>query len=54
MIETIRRQKTEIEELVKMAEMVVGDLEDAGARLGGVGEELARDGREVEGVLGGI
>jgi kinetochore protein NNF1 len=52
LIETIRRQRTEIEELVKMAEMVVGDLEDAGGRLGSVGEELAREGRGAEEILG--
>jgi len=48
----LRRQKEEIRELLEMVERVVGDAAQAGERLGGVGEEVAREGREAEGVLG--
>ncbi|KAH7360275.1 Nnf1-domain-containing protein [Rhexocercosporidium sp. MPI-PUGE-AT-0058] len=51
LIEEIRRQRKEIEELLALGEMLVRDLEGAGERLGESGEELARRGREAEGVL---
>ncbi|KAI9055176.1 hypothetical protein LZ554_000140 [Drepanopeziza brunnea f. sp. 'monogermtubi'] len=51
LIEEVRRQRAEIEELLKLGEVLVGDLEGAGGRLGERGEELARAGREAEGVL---
>ncbi|KAJ5054620.1 uncharacterized protein L3040_000887 [Drepanopeziza brunnea f. sp. 'multigermtubi'] len=51
LIEEVRRQRAEIEELLKLGEILVGDLEGAGGRLGERGEELARTGREAESVL---
>ena len=54
MVEQIRRQREEIAELMKLAEKVVGDLEDAGGRLGNEGEGLAARGREAEVVMGGV
>jgi hypothetical protein len=50
----IRRQRVEIEALLKGVEVLVGDLEGSGGRLGremdGVG--LSGRAREAEGVLG--
>jgi len=54
LIETIRKQRQEIEDLVKMAEKVVGDLEDAGGRLGKEGDVLAKESRSAEEVLGSV
>ncbi|PVH84777.1 Nnf1-domain-containing protein [Cadophora sp. DSE1049] len=51
LIEEIRRQRAEIEELLGLGEMLVKDLEGAGRRLGERGEDLAGKGREAEGVL---
>jgi kinetochore protein NNF1 len=54
LIELLRRQKAEIEELVKLAERVVGDVGDAGGRLGGEGEGLADGARRAEEILGSV
>ena len=51
LIEEIRRQRKEIEQLLGLGEMLVKDLEGAGSKLGERGEELASKGREAEGVL---
>lgn len=51
LIEEIRRQRAEIEELLSLGEMLVKDLEGAGKKLGERGEELAEKGREAESVL---
>lgn len=53
LIEEVRRQRKEIEALLMLGEGVVRDLEGAGGRLAERGGELAREGREAEGVLGG-
>ncbi|CZS90062.1 uncharacterized protein RAG0_01196 [Rhynchosporium agropyri] len=51
LIEEIRRQRAEIEELLNLGEMLVRDLEGAGNRLGEKVEDLAKRGREAEGIL---
>lgn len=54
LVEALRRQKQEIEELVALAEKVVGDVENAGGSLGSVGEGLAERSRRAEGELGSV
>lgn len=54
LVEEVRRQRAEIEDWLRLAETLVGDLEAAGRGLGEEGEELARKGREAEGVLDGM
>jgi kinetochore protein NNF1 len=54
LVEALRRQKAEIEELVALAEKMVGDVEDAGGRLGGEGMELANGARRAEESLGSV
>jgi kinetochore protein NNF1 len=49
--EVLRRQKSEIEELVLLAEKVVRDADNAGSSLGDVGEEVAEGSRRAEGTL---
>jgi kinetochore protein NNF1 len=54
LVEVLRRQKAEIEELVALAEKVVGDLEDAGGRLQAEAEGLSGDARGAEVELGRV
>ncbi len=54
LIEEIRRQREEIEGLLRLVERGVGDVGAAGERLGERVGELSREGREVGGVLDGI
>ncbi|KAN0114475.1 Nnf1 domain containing protein [Hyaloscypha variabilis] len=54
LIEVLKMQKEEIRELLEMAEKLVGDAGQAGERLAGVGEEVAREGRGAEEVLGSV
>ncbi|EPE32452.1 hypothetical protein GLAREA_07585 [Glarea lozoyensis ATCC 20868] len=48
----IEGQKKEIERLMRGLGGLVGDLEDASVEVGGRGQELAGEGRGVEGLLG--
>ncbi len=48
LLEVLRRQRQEINELVRMAERVVGDLESAGANLAKEGEVLSEASRTEE------
>ncbi len=48
LVEVLRRQRQEIDELVRMAERVVGDLENAGAKLAKEGEVLSEAARSEE------
>jgi kinetochore protein NNF1 len=48
LVEVLRRQRQEIDELVRMAERVVGDLESAGAKLANEGEVLSEAARSEE------
>jgi kinetochore protein NNF1 len=54
LVEVLRRQKQEIEELVALVEKVVGDLGDAGGRLQGEGEGLSEEARGAERELGRV
>jgi kinetochore protein NNF1 len=48
LVEVLRRQRQEIDELVRMAERVVGDLESAGAKLANEGEVLSEAAKAEE------
>ena len=54
LVEVLRRQQEEMRELLEAVERVVGDASQAGEQLGAVGEEVAREGRGAETVLGEI